>query len=102
MGLDINIVSVHRVVATKPADAYVGSQYDRTPKWRQVAYERGAWELHELLAMLYRKQGGTQEEFNNVNVRLYKRDLRLFDASISAPILEHMKQGRVVYAESSF
>jgi len=102
MGLDINIVSVHRVVATKPADAYVGSQYDRTPKWRQVAYERGAWELHELLAMLYRKQGGTQEEFNNVNVRLYKRDLRLFDASISAPILEHMKKGRVVYAESSF
>jgi hypothetical protein len=102
MGLDINIVSVHRVVATKPADAYVGSQYDRTPKWRQVAYERGAWDLHELLAMLYRKQGGTQEEFNNVNVRLYKRDLRLFDASISAPILEHMKKGRVVYAESSF
>jgi len=102
MGLDINIVSVHRVVATKPADAYVGSQYDRTPKWRQVAYERGAWDLHALLAMLYRKQGGTQEEFNNVNVRLYKRDLRLFDASISAPILEHMKKGRVVYAESSF
>jgi len=102
MGLDINIVSVHRVVATKPADAYVGSQYDRTPKWRQVAYERGAWELHELLAMLYRKQGGTKEDFNNTTVRLYKRDLRLFDASISAPILEHMKQGRVVYAESSF
>ena len=102
MGLDINIVSVHRVVATKPADAYVGSQYDRTPKWRQVAYERDAWDLHALLAMLYRKQGGTQEEFNNVNVRLYKRDLRLFDASISAPILEHMKKGRVVYAESSF
>jgi hypothetical protein len=102
MGLDINIVSVHRVVATKPADAYVGSQYDTKTKWRQVAYERGAWELHELLAMLYRKQGGTQEEFNNVNVRLYKRDLRLFDASISAPILEHMKKGRVVYAESSF
>jgi len=102
MGLDINIVSVHRVVATKPADAYVGSQYDRTPKWRQVAYERGAWELHELLAMLYRKQGGTKEDFNNTTVRLYKRDLRLFDASISAPILEHMKKGRVVYAESSF
>jgi len=102
MGLDINIVSVHRVVATKPADAYVGSQYDRTPKWRQVAYERGAWELHELLAMLYRKRGGTKEDFNNTTVRLYKRDLRLFDASISAPILEHMKKGRVVYAESSF
>ena len=102
MGLDINIVSVPRAVTTKPADAYVGSQYDRTPKWRQVAYERGAWELHELLAMLYRKQGGTKEDFNNTTVRLYKRDLRLFDASISAPILEHMKKGRVVYAESSF
>ena len=102
MGLDINIVSVHRVVATKPADAYVGSQYDRTPKWRQVAYERGAWELHELLAMLYRKQGGTKEDFNNTTVRLYKSDLRLFDASLTAPILEHMKKGRVVYAESSF
>ena len=102
MGLDINIVSVHRVVATKPTDAYVGSQYTRMPKWRQVAYERGAWDLHELLIGLYHKQGGTQEEFNNVNVRLYKRDLRLFDASIAVPILEHMKQGRVVYAESSF
>ena len=102
MGLDINIVSVHRAVATKPTDAYVGSQYTRMPKWRQVAYERGAWDLHELLAKLYHKQGGTQEEFNNVNVRLYKRDLRLFDASIAVPILEHMKKGRVVYAESSF
>ena len=102
MGLDINIVSVHRVVSTKPADAYVGSQYDRTPKWRQVAYERGAWGLHDLLAVLYDKRGGTKEDFNNTTVRLYKRDLRLFDASISAPILEHMKKGRVVYAESSF
>ena len=102
MGLDINIVSVHRAVATKPTDAYVGSQYTRMPKWRQVAYERGAWELHELLAMLYRKQGGTQEEFNNVNVRLYKRDLRLFCAPLAETILEHMKKGRVVYAESSF
>ena len=102
MGLDINIVSVHRVVATKPTDAYVGSQYDRTPKWRQVAYERGAWDLHELLAKLYHKQGGTQEEFNNVNVRLYKRDLHLFYAPLAETIFEHMKQGRVVYAESSF
>ena len=102
MGLDINIVSVHRAVATKPTDAYVGSQYTRMPKWRQVAYERGAWDLHELLAKLYHKQGGTEEEFNNVNVRLYKRDLHLFDASIAVPILEHMKKGRVVYAESSF
>ena len=102
MGLDINIVSVHRVVATKPTDAYVGSQYTRMPKWRQVAYERGAWDLHELLAKLYHKQGGTQEEFNNVNVRLYKRDLRLLPAPLAATILEHMKKGRVVYAESSF
>ena len=102
MGLDINILSVPREVATDPTDAYLGSRYDTFPKWRQVAYERGAWELHELLAMLYRKQGGTKEDFNNTTVRLYKRDLRLFDASISAPILEHMKQGRVVYAESSF
>ena len=102
MGLDINIVSVHRVVATKPTDAYVGSQYDRTPKWRQVAYERGAWDLHELLAKLYHKQGGTQEGFNNVNVRLYKRDLHLFYAPLAETIFEHMKKGRVVYAESSF
>jgi hypothetical protein len=102
MGLDINIVSVPRAVATKPADAYVGSRYDPFPKWKQVAYERGAWELHDLLAVLYHKRGGTQEEFNNVTVRLYKRDLRLLDESITAPILEHMKQGRVVYAESSF
>ena len=102
MGLDINIVSVHRVVATKPADAYVGSQYDANPRWKQVAYARSDWDLHDLLATLYHKQGGTKEEFNNVNVRLYKRDLRLLDKSIAVPILEHMKQGRVVYAESSF
>jgi hypothetical protein len=102
MGLDINIVSVHRAVATKPTDAYVGSQYTRMPKWRQVAYERGAWELHDLLTKLYRKQGGAKEEFNNVNVRLYKRDLRLLCAPLAEAILEHMKKGRVVYAESSF
>ena len=102
MGLDINIVSVHRVVATKPADAYVGSQYDANPRWKQVAYARSDWDLHDLLAMLYHKQGGTKENFNNTTVRLYKRDLRLLDESITAPILKHMKQGRVVYAESSF
>ena len=102
MGLDINILSVPRAVTTKPVDAYIGSRYDAKPRWKQVAYERGAWDLHELLAKLYHKQGGTEEEFNNVNVRLYKRDLRLFDASIAVPILEHMKKGRVVYAESSF
>ena len=102
MGLDINIVSVHRAVATKPTDAYVGSQYDANPRWKQVAYERGAWDLHDLLAMLYHKRRGTKENFNNTTVRLYKRDLRLLDKSIAVPILEHMKKGRVVYAESSF
>jgi hypothetical protein len=102
MGLDINIVSVHRVVATKPADAYVGSQYDANPKWKQVAYARSDWDLHELFAKLYHKQGGTQEDFNNTTVRLYKRDLRLLCAPLAETILEHMKKGRVVYAESSF
>jgi hypothetical protein len=102
MGLDINILSVPRAVATKPADAYVGSRYDKNPRWKQVTYERSDWGLHAILYVLYRKRGGIQNEFNNVTVRLYKRDLRLFDASISAPILEHMKKGRVVYAESSF
>lgn len=102
MGLDINIVSVPRAVATNPTDAYIGSRYDAKPKWKQVTYERSDWGLHSVLYVLYRKRGGVQKEFNNVNVRLYKRDLRLFDASISKPIIEHMKKGRVVYAESSF
>jgi hypothetical protein len=93
---------VPRAVTTQPADAYVGSRYDKNPRWKQVAYARSDWDLHDLLTVLYHKRGGTKEDFNNVNVRLYKRDLRLFDASISAPILEHMKKGRVVYAESSF
>ena len=102
MGLDINIVSVHRVVANKPADAYVGSQDDGNPRWKQVAYERGAWDLHEVLIGLYYTRGGTQTTFNNVTVRLYKRDLRLLCAPLAEAILKHMKQGRVVYAESSF
>ena len=102
MGLDINILSVPRAVTTKPADAYIGSRYDANPRWKQVLWWRNDWDLHDLLAMLYHKQGGTRGTFNNVTVRLYKRDLRLFDASITAPILEHMKKGRVVYAESSF
>ena len=102
MGLDVNILSVPRAVTTKPADAYLGSRYDANPRWKQVAYERGAWDLHDLLAMLYHKRRGTKEDFNNTTVRLYKRDLHLFDASIAVPILEHMKKGRVVYAESSF
>ena len=102
MGLDINIVSVHRAVATKPADAYVGSQYDANPRWKQVAYERGAWDLHEVLIGLYYTRGGTQTTFNNVTVRLYKRDLRLLCAPLAEAILKHMKKGRVVYAESSF
>ena len=102
MGLDINIISVPRAIATQPADAYTGSCYDANPRWKQVAYARSDWNLHDIFCVLYHKQGGTKEDFNNTTVRLYKRDLRLFDASITAPILEHMKQGRVVYAESSF
>jgi hypothetical protein len=102
MGLDINILSVPRAVTTKPADAYIGSRYDAKPRWKQVTYERSDWGLHAVLYVLYRKRGGIQDAFNNVTVRLYKSDLRLFDASLTAPILEHMKKGRVVYAESSF
>ncbi len=102
MGLDINILSVPRAVATKPTDAYIGSRYDKNPRWRQVTYARSDWDLHDTLCVLYSKRGGIQDEFNNVTVRLYKRDLRLLDAHLTAPILEHMKQGRVVYAESSF
>ena len=102
MGLDINILSVPRAVTTKPADAYLGSRYDANPRWKQVLWWRNDWDLHDLLATLYHKRRGTKEDFNNTTVRLYKRDLRLFDASIAVPILEHMKQGRVVYAESSF
>ena len=102
MGLDVNILSVPRAVTTKPADAYLGSRYDANPRWKQVAYERGAWDLNDLLAMLYHKRRGTKEDFNNTTVRLYKRDLRLLHAPLAATILEHMKKGRVVYAESSF
>ena len=102
MGLDINIISVPRAVATQPTDAYLGSRYDANPRWKQVTYERSDWGLHAVLYVLYRKRGGIQKEFNNVTVRLYKRDLRLLNESMVAPILEHMKQGRVVYAESSF
>ena len=102
MGLDINILSVPRAVTTKPADAYIGSRYDANPRWKQVLWWRNDWDLHEVLIGLYHKRGGIQNEFNNVTVRLYKSDLRLFDASLTAPILEHMKKGRVVYAESSF
>lgn len=102
MGLDINILSVPRAVTTKPVDAYLGSRYDANPRWKQVTYERNDWGLHTQLMSLYYTRGGTQDTFNNVTVRLYKRDLRLLDESMTAPILEHMKQGRVVYAESSF
>ena len=102
MGLDINILSVPRAVTTKPVDAYIGSRYDAKPRWKQVTYDRSDWGLHAILYVLYRKRGGIQNEFNNVTVRLYKSDLRLFDASLTAPILEHMKKGRVVYAESNF
>jgi len=102
MGLDINILSVPRALTTKPTDAYLGSPYDGNPRWKQVTYERNDWALHERLADLYYRRGGVQDDFNNVTVRLYRRDLRLFAEYLTAPILEHMKNGRVVYAESSF
>jgi len=102
MGLDISILSVPRALATKPADANIGSRYDSKPRWTQVTHERNDWALHERLADLYYRRGGVQDDFNNVTVRLYRRDLRLLDQYLTAPIIEHMKKGRVVYAESSF
>ena len=102
MGLDIQILSVPRAVAVRAADAELGSRYDKSPRWRQVAYERNNWDLHTLLATLYRRQGGKQPEFNNTTVRLYKLDLHLFRPSVAAQVVEHMRKGRVVYAESSF
>ena len=102
MGLDIQILSVPRAVAVRAADAELGSRYDKNPRWRQVAYDRNNWDLHCLLAELYRRQGGAQPEFNNTTVRLYKLDLHLFRPSVAAQVVEHMRKGRVVYAESSF
>lgn len=114
MGLDIQILSVPRAMALKAADARLGSRYDTHPRWQQVAYERNNWDLHALLAALYAERGGTQDEFNDTTVRLYKRDLRLFlqtfegtvapaiSPSTAAQVIEHMRKGRVVYAESSF
>ena len=115
MGLDIQILSVPRAVAVKATDALLWrSRYEKNPRWQQVAYERNNWDLHALLAALYAERGGTQEEFNDTTVRLYKRDLRLFlqtfegtvapaiSPSTAAQVIEHMKKGRVVYAESSF
>ena len=114
MGLDIQILSVPRAVAVKATDARLGSRYDKNPRWQQVAYERNNWDLHSLLAALYAERGGTQDEFNDTTVRLYKRDLRLFlqtfegtvppaiSPSTAAQIIEHMQRGRVVYAEASF
>ena len=102
MGLDIQILSVPRAVAVRAADAELGSRYDKSPRWRQVAYDRNNWDLHYQLAELYRRQGGKQPEFNNTTVRLYKHDLQLFRPSVAAQVIEHMRKGRVVYAESSF
>jgi hypothetical protein len=86
----------------KATDARLGSRYDKNPRWQQVAYERNNWDLHALLAALYAERGGTQDEFNDTTVRLYKRDLHLFRPSTAEQIIEHMKKGRVVYAESCF
>ena len=102
MGLDIQILSVPRAVAVRAADAELGSRYDKNPRWRQVAYDRNNWDLHYQLAELYRRQGGKQPEFNNTTVRLYKHDLHLFNPYVAAEIIEHMRKGRVVYAESCF
>ena len=102
MGLDIQILSVPRAVAVRAADAELGSRYDKSPRWRQVAYDRNNWAMHCLLAELYAERGGTQPEFNNTTVRLYKHDLHLFRPSVAAQVIEHMRKGRVVYAESSF
>jgi len=114
MGLDIQILSVPRAMALKATDAQLGSRYDKNPRWQQVAYERNNWDLYALLAALYAERGGTQDEFNDTTVRLYKRDLRLFlqtfegtvppavSPSTAAQIIEHMKKGRFVYAEASF
>jgi hypothetical protein len=102
MGLDINILSVPRTVATARADAYIGSQYDAIPKWEQVHYAREDWSLHALLSKLYRKQGGSSETFCNRTVRLYKRDLPLLPPSIGSAVAEHLNKRRVVYAQSDF
>ena len=114
MGLDIQILSVPRAMALKAADVRLGSRYDTHPRWQQVAHERNNWGLHSLLAALYLCRGGTQDEFNDTTVRLYKRDLQLFLQTFEgtvAPaispyraslIIDHMRKGRVVYAESSF
>ena len=102
MGLDIQILSVPRAVAVRAADAELGSRYDKNPRWRQVAYDRNNWAMHYQLAELYRRQGGKQPEFNNTTVRLYKHDLHLFRPSVAAQVIEHMRKGRVVYAESCF
>jgi hypothetical protein len=114
MGLDIQILSVPRAVAVKATDVRLGSRYDKNPRWQHVAHERNNWDLHSLLAALYAERGGTQDEFDDTTVRLYKRDLELFlqtfegtlapaiSPSTAAQVIERMKKGRVVYAESSF
>ena len=99
MGLDINIISVPRAVATQPTDAYLGSPYDEQPRWKQVAYARNDWGLHAQLAYLYFRRGGKQDWFNDTTVRLHKRDLRWLGDAVKAPIIEHINQGRVVYAD---
>ena len=102
MGLDINILSVPRTVATAKTDAYIGSQYDANPKWKQVHYARNDWRLHTLLSTLYRKHGGSSETFCNCTVRLHKRDLPLLPPSLASAVAEHMSKRRVVYAQSDF
>jgi len=102
MGLDINILSVPRTVATAKADAHIGSRYDANPQWEQVHYARGDWGLHGLLSKLYRKHSGSSETFCNRTVRLYKRDLPLLPPSLADAVAEHLNKRRVVYAQADF
>jgi hypothetical protein len=102
MGLDINILSVPRTVATAKADAHIGSRYDANPKWEQVYYARGDWDLHLVLSDLYSKHGGSSETFCNRTVRLYKRDLPLLPPSLATAVAEHISKRRVVYAQADF
>ena len=102
MGLDINILSVPRTVATAKTDANIGSRYDAKPKWKQVFYARNDWRMHNALSNLYRKRGGVDDVFCNKTVRLYARDLPLLDASVSREVAQHLSKRRVVYAQSDF
>lgn len=103
MGLDINILSIPRRMATAPTDAYVGSPYENKPRWQQAAHFGHAWGLQKALSAMYAQRGGKQDCFNDTTVRLYKRDIkRLFANFPHDKMLAHIDKGRVVYAHVSF